>query len=42
MPRPRFTRITTFVCNETAVKVIGPNKLEVIEAVGCTIREMCH
>jgi hypothetical protein len=34
-------RITTFVCNETEVKVIDPNKLEVIEAVGCRIREVC-
>jgi hypothetical protein len=34
-------RITTFVCNETEVKVIDPNKLEVIEAVGCRVREMC-
>ena len=28
-------RITTFVCNETEVKIIDPIKLEVIEAVGC-------
>ena len=34
-------RITTFVCNETEVKVIDPNKLEVIEAVGCNVRELC-
>jgi len=34
-------RITTFVCNETEVKVIDPNKLEVIEAVGCRVREVC-
>ena len=34
-------RITTFVCNETEVKVVDPNKLEVIEAVGCSIREVC-
>ena len=34
-------RITTFVCNETEVKIIDPNKLEVIEAVGCRIREVC-
>jgi hypothetical protein len=33
-------RITTFVCNETEVKVIDPNKLEVIEAVGCKVREV--
>jgi len=33
-------RITTFVCNETEAQVIDPNKLEVIEAVGCTIREV--
>jgi hypothetical protein len=34
-------RITTFVCNETEVKIIDPNKLEVIEAIGCKIREVC-
>lgn len=34
-------RITTFVCNETEVKVVDPNKLEVIEVVGCRIREVC-
>jgi hypothetical protein len=34
-------RITTFVCNETEVKIIDPNKLEVIEAFGCKIREVC-
>ena len=34
-------RITTFVCGETEVKVIDPNKLEVIEAVGCRVREAC-
>jgi len=34
-------RITTFVCKETEVKVIDPNKLEVIEAVGCKVREVC-
>jgi hypothetical protein len=34
-------RITTFVCNETEVKIIDPNKLEVIEAVGCGVREVC-
>ena len=34
-------RITTFVCSEAEVKVIDPNKLEVIEAVGCRIREAC-
>jgi hypothetical protein len=33
-------RITTFVCNETEVKIIDPNKLEVIEAGGCKIREV--
>lgn len=33
-------RITTFVCNETEVKIIDPNKLEVIEAVGCEVREV--
>jgi hypothetical protein len=35
-------RITTFVCNETEVKVINPNKLEVIESVGCSVQEVCH
>ena len=34
-------RITTFVCSETEVKVIDPNKLQIIEAVGCRIREAC-
>ena len=34
-------RVTTFVCNETEVKVIDPNKLEVIESVGCRVREVC-
>ena len=34
-------RITTFVCNETEVKVIDPNKLEIIESVGCKVREVC-
>jgi hypothetical protein len=34
-------RITTFVCSETEVKVIDPNKLEVIDAVGCSVREVC-
>jgi len=34
-------RITTFVCYETEVKVVDPNKLEVIEAVGCRVREVC-
>ena len=33
--------ITTFVCNETEVKVVDPNKLEIIEAIGCRIREVC-
>ncbi len=33
-------RITTFVSNETEVKVIDPNKLEVVESVGCKIREV--
>ena len=33
-------RITTFVCNETEVKVIDTNKLEVMEAVGCKVREV--
>lgn len=35
-------RITTFVANETEVKVIDPNKLEIIEAVGCRVQEVCH
>jgi len=39
-PLPNI-RITTFVCNETEVKIIDPNKLEVIDAVGCKIREVC-
>jgi hypothetical protein len=34
-------RITTFVCSETEVKVIDPNKLQLIEAVGCRIQETC-
>ena len=34
-------RITTFVCNETEVKVVDPNKLDVIEAFGCKVREVC-
>ncbi len=34
-------RVTTFVCNESEVKVIDPNKLEVIESVGCRVREVC-
>jgi hypothetical protein len=34
-------RITTFVCNETEVKVVDPNKLEVIEAIGCRVRDVC-
>jgi hypothetical protein len=33
-------RITTFVGSETEVKVIDTNKLEVIEAVGCKVREV--
>jgi len=33
--------IITFVCNRTDVTVIDPNKLEVIEAVGCSAREVC-
>ena len=33
-------RITTFVGNETEVKVIDTNKLEVMEAVGCKVREV--
>jgi len=34
-------RITTFVCGETEVKVIDHNKIEVIESVGCAVREVC-
>jgi hypothetical protein len=34
-------RITTFVCSESEVKIIDPNKLDVIEAVGCKVREVC-
>ncbi|MBI4908359.1 MAG: hypothetical protein HY820_32330 [Acidobacteria bacterium] len=34
-------RITTFVCNEAEVKVVDPNKLEIIEAVGCKVGEVC-
>ncbi len=33
-------RITTFVCGETEVKVIDPNKLDIIEAVGCKVKEI--
>jgi hypothetical protein len=33
-------RVTSFVCNETEVKVIDPNKLEVVDAVGCKVREI--
>ncbi len=33
-------RITTFIANETEVKVIDPNKLEIIEAVGCKVKEV--
>ena len=33
-------RITTFVCSETEIKVIDPNKLEVIDAIGCRVREV--
>jgi len=33
-------RITTFVAGESEVKVINPNKLEVIEAVGCKVNEV--
>ncbi len=31
----------TALANETDVKVIDPNRLEVIEAVGCKVREVC-
>jgi hypothetical protein len=31
-------RRTTFACGETEVKVIDPNKLEVVEAFGCKVR----
>lgn len=34
-------RITSFVCGETEVKVIDPNKLQVVEAVGCRVQEAC-
>ena len=33
-------RITTFVANETEVKVIDPNKLKVVETFGCKVREV--
>jgi hypothetical protein len=33
-------RITTIVCNETEVKVIDPNRIDVIDSVGCKIREV--
>ena len=33
-------RLTTFLCNETEVKVIDTNKLEAMEAVGCKVREV--
>ena len=33
--------IIALVCNQTEVTVIDPNKLEVIEAVGCSAREVC-
>lgn len=33
-------RITTFVAGETEVKVIDPNKLEVVEGIGCKVREV--
>ncbi len=33
-------RITTFVANETEIKVIDPNKLQIIEAVGCKVQEV--
>ena len=33
-------RITTFVAGESEVKVIDPNKLDVIEAFGRTVREV--
>ena len=33
-------RITTFVANETEIKVIDPNKLQIIEAVGCRVQEV--
>lgn len=30
-----------FVSSETEVEVADPNKLEVIDAVGCPVREVC-
>jgi len=33
-------RITTFVCNETEVKVIDPNKSEIIDTFGCSVQEV--
>jgi hypothetical protein len=33
-------RITTFVCNEAEVKIVDPNKLELIDVVGCSVREV--
>ena len=31
-------RIPAFECNETEVQVVDPNKVEVVEAVGCKVR----
>jgi hypothetical protein len=33
-------RITTFVANETEIKVIDPNKLQIVEAIGCRVQEV--
>lgn len=33
-------RITTFVAGETEVKVIDPNKLEIIKSEGCDVTEV--
>lgn len=33
-------RITTFFCGEDEVKIIDPNKLEVIQEVGCKVKEI--
>jgi hypothetical protein len=33
-------RITTFFCEEAEVKVIDPDKLEVVETVGCKVSDV--
>jgi hypothetical protein len=33
-------RITTFFCGEAEVKIIDPNKLEVVNEVGCEVKEI--